>query len=1089
MPLWPKLATALLYLAAGGAALFLAHRAVRRTSLAAAAVLLLLPLAFTGRALLTGRSYAPFDLAYHSAPLDAAAEEYGIHSGRGIFLDLHCAIIPWRKAVQWALSQGEWPLWNPFLLCGDPLAGSAQPAPYYPVNLLALLLPLPLGFTFSTSLQLLLAAASAFLWCRELGCRERAALVGAAAWALSSFVGFWLEWPLGATLSLAPLVLLAVRRLAALPGAAAAGLLATALLLVALAGHPESLVHLVALGTTAALLELAARRGRRATAVVGWALAAGAVTLGLAAVFLLPVVEVLAQTLEWRLRLGTREQMHAARAVGQALRHLGTSLLPPQDASPRDFFLPPLASAYAGALVWAPALYGLARWRSPARWALAALALTGLAAGARLPGVQDLLSRLPLMGLAINDRLIFLAPLALAGLAALGTEAWLARQDGRAEEETRPGGLRAGGRSRGLGLLALALAAAVGTIYWLLRPAAGEAGVAAGDFAAMALWAAVPLAVAGAALVAGLPPRWGAALLLAALVVQRTGEMGSFYPALPPEAFYPRVSPLDGLPAESAEPYRVVGHQFAMVPNDATLWEIEDPRGYQAIHHLRYAEVVPLWSVPIPVWFNRVQDLSSPFLSFLNVRYALARRRFQLEGWELVRRGPGSWLWHNPRALGRAFVPRRVRMGVDSGQRLREMAAETDFARRAWIEPPAGGAGPAPSRPVERFNARGWAVVARRGTGYRLTTRLRQPGWVVISETAWNGWRAVEDRRELPLGIANHAFLALELPAGLHEVDLFYRPRAFEAGLAVSGATLALLVVAGAFRWLRRGRRGSGPAAADRTGAPGEIALLERPREEQAGHGLAAEGEPQQARRTGDRIAIPGEYQHRAYHQGPAPQRFWTRARIEEAAALLRIGPGDRVLDAGCGSGLLAARAAEEGAARVVGVDANPAAIEFARETFPHPALDFRPGLVDELDLATGSFDRIAFLEVIEHLSRAQGEAILGLFHRLLVPGGRLVLSTPNRASPWPLLESLLDRLRLVPQLGGEQHEVLYTLEELRALGEAAGFRLADWRMVNTFAPWAAWLGPRLAQAVHRWEVRHVRRHGSVMVLAFEKKA
>jgi 2-polyprenyl-3-methyl-5-hydroxy-6-metoxy-1,4-benzoquinol methylase len=253
---------------------------------------------------------------------------------------------------------------------------------------------------------------------------------------------------------------------------------------------------------------------------------------------------------------------------------------------------------------------------------------------------------------------------------------------------------------------------------------------------------------------------------------------------------------------------------------------------------------------------------------------------------------------------------------------------------------------------------------------------------------------------------------------------------------------------------------------------------------------MSRPGQPAgEERRVGDRIAIPGGYQHRAYHQGPAPQRFWTRTRIEEAVTLLRIGPGARVLDAGCGSGLLAARAAEAGAARVVGVDANPAAIEFARATFPHPALDFRSGLVDELELAPGSFDRIAFLEVIEHLSRAQGEAILALFHRLLAPGGRLVLSTPNRASPWPLLESLLDHLRLVPQLGGEQHEVLYTLDELRALGEAAGFRLAEWRMVNTLAPWAAWFGPRIAAAVHRWEVRRIRRHGSVMVLAFDREA
>lgn len=241
-------------------------------------------------------------------------------------------------------------------------------------------------------------------------------------------------------------------------------------------------------------------------------------------------------------------------------------------------------------------------------------------------------------------------------------------------------------------------------------------------------------------------------------------------------------------------------------------------------------------------------------------------------------------------------------------------------------------------------------------------------------------------------------------------------------------------------------------------------------------------------RRTGDRIAIPGEYQYRALHHGPAPQRFWHQAKLEEALALLRLAPGDRMLDAGCGSGILAAMAAEIPGTRVLGLDANPAAVEFASRTFGRPNLEFRRGLVDELDAPPGSFEKISFLEVIEHLSRAQGEAILARFARLLAPGGRLVLTTPNRRSPWPLIEWLLDRLRLVPQLSGEQHEVLYDLDELRAMGEAAGLVLAEHRMIDTVAPWLAWW-PGLARLVHRAEVRLIRRHGSVMVLAFEKPA
>jgi uncharacterized membrane protein YfhO len=72
----------------------------------------------------------------------------------------------------------------------------------------------------------------------------------------------------------------------------------------------------------------------------------------------------------------------------------------------------------------------------------------------------------------------------------------------------------------------------------------------------------------------------------------------------------------------------------------------------------------------------------------------------------------------------------------------------------------------------------------------------------VVSETAWKGWRAFiaeEDPgprarwREIPVAFGNHAFLALHLPAGRHEVRLSYWPRSFTWGLAASGGTLLVL--------------------------------------------------------------------------------------------------------------------------------------------------------------------------------------------------------------------------------------------------------------------------------------------------------
>src|SRR5438067_12229711 len=103
----------------------------------AAIVLVLLPLCFTGRALLTGKVYAPVDLPFMSEPLNAYAAEFGVPKvHNGTQSDLYCQIIPCRSAARTASAHRQRPLLNPFMLRGDVLAAAAQPAPYDPRNLL-----------------------------------------------------------------------------------------------------------------------------------------------------------------------------------------------------------------------------------------------------------------------------------------------------------------------------------------------------------------------------------------------------------------------------------------------------------------------------------------------------------------------------------------------------------------------------------------------------------------------------------------------------------------------------------------------------------------------------------------------------------------------------------------------------------------------------------------------------------------------------------------------------------------------------------------------------------------------------------------
>ena len=99
---------------------------------------------------------------------------------------------PWRSAVRTALANGEWPLLNPFMLCGDILAAAAQPAPYDPFNLIGMVIPMPPSLTFAAAMTFFLAGFGAFAFARALGCGELAALVAALMLALEAAGGLLL---------------------------------------------------------------------------------------------------------------------------------------------------------------------------------------------------------------------------------------------------------------------------------------------------------------------------------------------------------------------------------------------------------------------------------------------------------------------------------------------------------------------------------------------------------------------------------------------------------------------------------------------------------------------------------------------------------------------------------------------------------------------------------------------------------------------------------------------------------------------------------------------------------------------------------
>ena len=257
------LALWLTWAVATGAAVWLARRFVTRVPWKVGILLALLPLAFTGKAFLRGDLYGPSDLYYGHDPWRRVATENGIDGvANPILSDLAFANIPWRAAVREALVNGRLPLWNRFVLAGNPLLATGQASVFHPTTWLGIFLPLPQSWTFSCAFTLFLALLCAHLFFRELCSSDLAALVGAVGWGFSTYVLFWDGWAVGPSIASIPLLFLGLRRLARVPGGGGGGIATAALTLSFHGGHPETFFHCLAAGAVYFLWEVLPRDQR-----------------------------------------------------------------------------------------------------------------------------------------------------------------------------------------------------------------------------------------------------------------------------------------------------------------------------------------------------------------------------------------------------------------------------------------------------------------------------------------------------------------------------------------------------------------------------------------------------------------------------------------------------------------------------------------------------------------------------------------------------------------------------------------------------------------------------------------------------------
>jgi len=765
------------------AALLMAtHRWVRSLRVGVALLLAFAPMILMGKAFLTGAVYGPIDISYGGYPLESKRAEMEIFDTRTPLLaDVVSSYIPSRKAVRDAAKNGHLPLWNRFTMAGEPLLAFQQPASLHPATWIGFALPLAQAWTFEMSLRLFLALLSAYLFFRELECGEPESLLAAAGWAFCDHLIFFLGFSVTAALALFPLLLLGLRRLARAPGRDAVGITVVSLVLIILAGHPESVLHCAVGGGIFFLFELWSLPGKQRLRALGLSLVAGALALGLTAVVLLPFAEIVPHTQTYIVRKTSLAVARRSLELAESLRRSARNIWPyvygvsGRSDTAHGGGVP---AGYAGSVFLPLALLGLSSKRRE-KWYFLGCAVLGAGLWARVVGVADLFGKLPLLRISINEYFVFLAAFGVVGLGVLGAE--------RLREEN----LR-----RTATWLVLLCAVVIAAGFLRFRPRLMELGMSRPYATHRFLLELVPLLAVAVWL--GLPRRRDSAPavlggILALALMQRGFEAGEVYPTIPARAFYPPLDLLRSIPKGAPERVSAIG--FSLVPNSSALYELEDVRGYEALVLARFVETYPLWCLEQPVWFNRVDDPQRPFLSFLNVRYFIVGPGYAVPaGWRTLAGDDSGKVIENPLVVPRVFVPRSVAYIREPLRQIELLRQIEDFASYGIVE---RGAERARDSDSWTPNGEGTArILQYTGQNLRIQIDARSPTVVATSIPAWPGWRVTLDDRPIAIEAYNRAFLSFRVPSGHHQARLWYWPKGFSDGLWITGITaIASLVL------------------------------------------------------------------------------------------------------------------------------------------------------------------------------------------------------------------------------------------------------------------------------------------------------
>jgi hypothetical protein len=148
-------------------------------------LLLLLTLAFLHGAVFGTRLPVPVDEVARGYPYRGVVGE--VRPRNPLTNDTVKLFLPWMQVAREELLNGRAPLWNPYSFSGYPLLGNGESAPFSPIFLATLFVPLPKQIVAMAGLKIFFGLVFGYLFLKREGVSDAASCLGAAAFAFSVY--------------------------------------------------------------------------------------------------------------------------------------------------------------------------------------------------------------------------------------------------------------------------------------------------------------------------------------------------------------------------------------------------------------------------------------------------------------------------------------------------------------------------------------------------------------------------------------------------------------------------------------------------------------------------------------------------------------------------------------------------------------------------------------------------------------------------------------------------------------------------------------------------------------------------------------